>query len=112
MYKRQVVFNGPDEQFVSGRAIGADGGIGGTYAVMPELYLKMDELIRANNLSDALTIQNKANAIIFKMCEAKGNLYACLLYTSQRLWYSFQEHLLLSLYRHQKQPFCFLLCHL
>lgn len=71
-----VVFNGPDEQFVSGRAIGADGGIGGTYAVMPELYLKMDELIRANNLSDALTIQNKANAIIFKMCEAKGNLYA------------------------------------
>ena len=71
-----VVFNGPDEQFVSGRAIGADGGIVGTYAVMPELYLKMDELIRANNLSDALTIQNKANAIIFKMCEAKGNLYA------------------------------------
>lgn len=71
-----VVFNGPDEQFVSGRAIGADGGIGGTYAVMPELYLKMDELIRANNISDALTIQNKANAIIFKMCEAKGNLYA------------------------------------
>ena len=73
---RFVVFNGPDEQFVSGRAIGADGGIGGTYAVMPELYLKMDELIRANNISDALTIQNKANAIIFKMCEAKGNLYA------------------------------------
>ena len=33
-----VVFNGPDEQFVSGRVIGADGGIGGTYAVMPELY--------------------------------------------------------------------------
>ena len=30
-----VVFNGPDEQFVSGRVIGADGGIGGTYAVMP-----------------------------------------------------------------------------
>ena len=25
-----MVFNGPDEQFVSGRVIGADGGIGGT----------------------------------------------------------------------------------
>lgn len=72
-----VVFNGPDEQFVSGRAIGADGGIGGTYAVMPELYLKMDELIRANNLSDALTIQNKANAIIFKMCEARVIFMQC-----------------------------------
>ena len=35
-----VVFNGPDEQLVSGLAMGADGGIGGTYGVMPELYLK------------------------------------------------------------------------
>ena len=26
-----AVFNGPDEQFVSGRVMGADGGIGGTY---------------------------------------------------------------------------------
>ena len=40
-----VVFNGPDEQFVAGRAIGAGGGIGGTYASMPELFLKMDELL-------------------------------------------------------------------
>ena len=32
-----IVFNGPDEQLVSGLAIGADGGIGGTYGVMPEL---------------------------------------------------------------------------
>ena len=53
-----VVFNGPDEQFVSGRVIGADGGIGGTYAVMPELYLAMND------------------RIIYKMCEAHGNLYA------------------------------------
>ena len=34
-----AVFNGPDEQFVAGRIIGADGGIGGTYSVMPELFL-------------------------------------------------------------------------
>ena len=39
-----VVFNGPDEQFIAGRAIGADGGIGGTYGVMPELFLKADAL--------------------------------------------------------------------
>ena len=30
-----IVFNGPDEQFISGLAIGACAGIGGTYAVMP-----------------------------------------------------------------------------
>ena len=29
-----VVMNGPDEQFISGLAMGATGGIGGTYAVM------------------------------------------------------------------------------
>lgn len=71
-----VVFNGPDEQFVAGRAIGADGGIGGTYAVMPELFVRMDQLIRENNLEEAMKLQYKANAVIYKMCEAKGNLYA------------------------------------
>lgn len=71
-----AVFNGPDEQFVAGRAIGADGGIGGTYAVMPELFVKMDQLMRENNFAAALDIQYKANRIIYKMCEAKGNLYA------------------------------------
>ena len=34
-----LVFNGPDEQLLSGLAAGAIGGIGGTYAAMPELYL-------------------------------------------------------------------------
>ena len=38
-----IVFNGPEEQFVGGRLMGADGGIGGTYGVMPDLFLKMDE---------------------------------------------------------------------
>ena len=33
-YEDFIVFNGPDEQYVSGRLIGADGGIGGTYGVM------------------------------------------------------------------------------
>ena len=37
-----LVFNGPDEQFVAGRAIGADAGIGGTYGVMPELFMKLN----------------------------------------------------------------------
>ena len=36
-----IVFNGPDEQYVSGLAMGACAGIGGTYAVMPELFLKV-----------------------------------------------------------------------
>ena len=73
-----VVFNGPDEQFISGRVMGADGGIGGTYGVMPELFLKMDELIRAGKVAEALPIQNAADEIIYTMCAAKGNLYAVI----------------------------------
>ena len=71
-----VVFNGPDEQFVSGLAMGADGGIGGTYAVMPELFLKMYELVHRGEMDAARALQYKADRIIYKMCEAHGNLYA------------------------------------
>lgn len=75
---RVTVFNGPDEQFVAGRAIGASGGIGGTYAVMPELFLKMDERINAGDLAAAREIQYTVNGIISAMCACRGNLYAVM----------------------------------
>lgn len=73
-----VVFNGPDEQLISGLAIGADGGIGGTYGVMPELYLKIKELVDAGNIKEARKVQNAANEIIYAMCSCHGNLYAVM----------------------------------
>ena len=73
-----VVFNGPDEQYVAGRAIGAEGGIGGTYAVMPELFLKMEELIRAGKQEEARRVQYDVNEIIYAMCACHGNLYAVM----------------------------------
>lgn len=73
-----IVFNGPDEQFISGRIIGAEGGIGGTYGVMPELFLKMDECLKDRDLETAKAIQNDVNAIIYKMCSAHGNMYAVI----------------------------------
>ena len=73
-----IVFNGPDEQFIGGRVIGAEGGIGGTYGVMPELFLKMDEYIKNGEMEKAKDIQNDANAIIYKMCSGHGNLYAII----------------------------------
>ena len=73
-----VVFNGPDEQFISGRVIGATAGIGGTYGVMPELFLKMDELVKANRLEEAKEVQYAANEIIYKMCSGHGNMYAMI----------------------------------
>ncbi len=73
-----VVFNGPDEQLVSGLAIGADGGIGGTYGVMPELYLKIEELVKAGNLEEARKVQYAANEVIYAMCACHGNLYGVI----------------------------------
>jgi N-acetylneuraminate lyase len=71
-----VVFNGPDEQLVSGLAIGADGGIGGTYGVMPEVYIKMKQLFEEGEVKRAAELQNSANEIIYKMCSCKANMYA------------------------------------
>ena len=73
-----IVFNGPDEQLISGLAIGATGGIGGTYAVMPELYLKIYECYHAGRMELAREIQNECCRIIYKMCSCHGNLYAVM----------------------------------
>ncbi len=73
-----IIFNGPDEQFISGRVIGAGGGIGGTYGAMPELFLEMDRAVRAGEMELARAIQYDVDAIIYKMCEARGNLYAVI----------------------------------
>lgn len=73
-----VVFNGPDEQFISGRAIGACGGIGGTYAAMIELFLKMEELVRAGKFVEAQPIQHEVNGIIADLCSCRGNMYAVI----------------------------------
>ena len=71
-----IVFNGPDEQFVSGRVIGAEGGIGGTYAVMVELFLRMNELVEAGRMKEAQAIQHEVNEIIVEMCSTSANMYA------------------------------------
>lgn len=73
-----VIFNGPDEQFISGRIIGAEGAIGGTYGVMPELFLKMDEYVKAGELGKAKELQYTVNEIIYKMCSGHGNMYGVI----------------------------------
>ena len=73
-----VVFNGPDEQLASGLVAGAIGGIGGTYGAMPELYLKIFELIGRGEIAAAREIQDACCHIIYKMCSCRGNMYAAI----------------------------------
>lgn len=73
-----IVFNGPDEQLISGLVMGATGGIGGTYGAMPELYNELFRCVKAGELDKALEIQNDCCRIIYKMCSAHGNMYAVI----------------------------------
>ena len=73
-----IVFNGPDEQLVSGLVIGAEGGIGGTYGVYPELILKIFQLMKDKDLETARKVQYDVNNIIYAMCSCKGNMYAVI----------------------------------
>ena len=74
----RVVFNGPDEQFISGLIMGASGGIGGTYASMVNLFLALKKLLNAGKLSEATALQTKVNDIIILLAGSQGNLYAAL----------------------------------
>lgn len=73
-----VVFNGPDEQFLGGRLMGAAGGIGGTYGAMPELFLKLNQLIADKELAIAQELQFAINVIIGHLTAARGNMYAVI----------------------------------
>ena len=73
-----IVFNGPDEQLISGLVMGATGGIGGTYGAMPELYVKLYECVKSGDLATALAIQNDCCRIIYKLCSGHGNMYGMI----------------------------------
>ena len=58
------VINGPDECLLCGLSMGADGGIGATYNVMPKLFTRIYNSFQAGNLADAQEAQFKANRLI------------------------------------------------
>ncbi|HER6473242.1 TPA: dihydrodipicolinate synthase family protein, partial [Streptococcus pyogenes] len=73
-----IVFNGPDEQFLGGRLMGAAAGIGGTYGAMPELFLRLNQLIADKDLEKAKALQYTINEIIGVLVSAHGNMYGVI----------------------------------
>lgn len=67
-----IIFNGSDEQFVGGRLMGADAGIGGTYGCMPELFVALDKLVNENKIEEAKALQFKINECIFDLLSCKS----------------------------------------
>ena len=80
-----MVFNGPDEQLISGLVMGAVGGIGGTYSVMPKLYVELYRCVKAGEMAKALEIQNDCCRIIYKLCSGHGNMYAMIKETLRKM---------------------------
>lgn len=62
-----IIFNGSDEQFLGGRLMGADSAIGGTYGTMPELFVRLNELVNENKIEEAKALQFKINDVIFDL---------------------------------------------
>ncbi len=72
-----AIFNGPDEQYLAGRMMGASGGIGGTYGYMPELFLKLEEYICENKIEEAKALQQDITSLIYETVSfSTGSLYS------------------------------------
>jgi N-acetylneuraminate lyase len=59
-----VIFNGHDEVLAAGLLMGADGGIGSTYNVMPELFVTLWRHVQAGDWAAAIATQDQINATI------------------------------------------------
>lgn len=59
-----IIYNGFDEMFLSGIAMGASGGIGSTYNFMAEKFVRMLHLVRQGMLQQARLIQTQVNNIL------------------------------------------------
>lgn len=70
-----IVFNGPDEQYLAGRIMGAQAGIGGTYGAMPELYVRLDRLFNEGRIEEAQKLQILINEFINELLSC-NSMYA------------------------------------
>ncbi len=73
--------NGPDEMLICGLSIGADGGIGTSYNIIPKMVSKVYENFKKGDMKTALEYQNKVNAFIKIALDGGGHIgywKACL----------------------------------
>lgn len=76
-YPDKILYNGYDEMFLCGMAMGADGAIGSTYNVMAEKFIEMSRLCGEGKFAQALELQHEANGIIADLIE-NGNVNGAL----------------------------------
>ncbi len=72
------VLNGPDDQLAAGLAMGACGGIGGTYGVMPKLFIEIQRSYEAGEVARTLEIQDEVAHIVSMLDSTKVSIYAVI----------------------------------
>ena len=66
------IINGPDETLLCGLSMGAEGGIGSTYNIMPERYAALYKAFTEGRMDDARAIQYSVNRVIRVLLEYRG----------------------------------------
>ncbi|MBQ8173939.1 MAG: N-acetylneuraminate lyase [Clostridia bacterium] len=69
IFADKLVYNGFDEMFLCGLAMGADGGIGSTYNFMADKFVLIEQLFREGRIAEAQEVQKEANRIIAVLCK-------------------------------------------
>lgn len=68
-FKDKIIYNGFDEMFLAGIAMGADGGIGSTYNFMVDKFIKTKKLFEEGKVIEAQEVQKDVNKIITALCK-------------------------------------------
>ena len=68
-FPNKLVYNGYDEMFLAGLAMGADGAIGSTFNLMAEKFIEIQKLFKENKIEEARAVQKQANVIIQALCK-------------------------------------------
>jgi len=63
-FPNKIIYNGFDEMFLSGLAMGADGGIGSTYNFMADKFVEIKRLFDAGDIKAAQAVQKDVNHIL------------------------------------------------
>ena len=67
------LINGPDETLICGLSMGADGGIGTTYNIMPEWYVKLYDAFVSGDIKTAQEYQYRCNRVTDVLIKSSAN---------------------------------------
>lgn len=69
LYPEKSIFIGHDEIYLSALSVGVNAGIGSTYNIMANKFVKMNQYFKDQKMDEALKLQNEINEIVAVLCK-------------------------------------------